>query len=161
MLMSLVTFLLLLMLIICMPSLFHLRKHSTPDSNTFLNLFVLGRAGLDSQLSAWIHSQVMSNESMTKAYVAGAVTTWVISNSERGGTDDIVKSVAEAPPGKLLTAVREEVFKLEQTHKRVTGRTGEWWILSNKGRLEKFSLFSLAKWRLRGDMTVYASFQAS
>lgn len=37
----------------------------------------------------------------------------------------------------------------------------EWWTLSKKSRLKKFSLFSLAKWSLRRDMTVYASFQAS
>jgi len=36
-----------------------------------------------------------------------------------------VKSIAETPPGKLSTASRVEEFKLEQTHKRVTGRTGE------------------------------------
>ena len=104
-----------------MPYLFHLRKHSTPDSNTFLNLFILGRAGL------WLFSlDSQPSDSIKKTYVVGAVITSVISYSERGGTDDIVKSIAETPPGKLSTAFREEAIKLEQTHKRVTGRTGEW-----------------------------------
>lgn len=153
--MGLFTFLFLLMLIMCMPSLFHLRKHPSPDSNTYLNLLILGRAGL------WIFSlDSQSSDTITKTY-SWDCYTWIISCSEREGMGDILKSIVETPPGKFSTVFREEEFKLEQTHKRVTGRTGEWWILSNNSRLEKFSLFSLAKWRLRGDLAVYASFQAS
>lgn len=56
------------MLIMCMPSLFHLRKHPSPDSNTYLNLLILGRAGL------WIFSlDSQSSDTITKTYIVGTV----------------------------------------------------------------------------------------
>lgn len=51
-----------------MPSLFHLRKHPSPDSNTYLNLLILGRAGL------WIFSlDSQSSDTITKTYIVGTV----------------------------------------------------------------------------------------